>query len=779
VSAPHATRRVFLDQALAAVSVVALAEVLPGSTVSAAAPPTVVPPLPTCLPNGVPVPGSVNLRCIGEIRSVKDKLKAVITVRNRLQDVPTGTGQNTNTMMLRYYEGHVPGSTQQWPTAATVPGKQHPLPGPGPTLHCKLGDTVQLALINAVDTAAFPRTLDLLERGLTDTGCDTVRSSGPPPGFVPPTPAPGGTPVPTPQPAHEIYPSNDKFPDCLHGSSSANIHFHGTHVTPATTGDNVLNNVLPGKNLSERDILAMFAPIWDHCTLGHQPHVWTDLPPRWRAYQEKLLRNHDATSEYKGKNGNLPRDQWLWPQNEAAIKSGQWPQWYIGSSPYCFQIPPAERDGKPVNLEMGQAPGTHWYHSHKHGSTAINMFNGMSGALIIRDPHPDGYDEKLHAFYQKQNRVLTEIVLVFQQITDTPNLLTNRGVAGRAPTLVNGQFAPTITMQPGQVQLWRMINACVANVVPAGFQLVTGSGTTLPTPPPSPAPGPNPAVTYKQTAQDGVQFPWQTFSTQDTIKNPVSLAPANRADLLVQAPNVPGMYVMQDAANGNPVLYVNVLGTVMSPPMGFPATEGDFPKRPNFLNDIDPVAPDTTVRLHRDIVYGWKNIPRGRRLPDKSKNINPRTGYPILPEFTINDRQFTDGRIDEVMLLGTTEEWTIANATTNIAHPFHIHINPFQIFEVFDPSADPVKPIKITGPLIWWDTFAIPPGVVVTNPTLDPRTGRMIPAGGILPGYFKMRTRFVDFTGMYVQHCHILTHEDRGMMQLLEVVSNKTILKHH
>ena len=42
-----------------------------------------------------------------------------------------------------------------------------------------------------------------------------------------------------------------------------------------------------------------------------------------------------------------------------------------------------------------------------------------------------------------------------------------------------------------------------------------------------------------------------------------------------------------------------------------------------------------------------------------------------------------------------------------------------------------------------------------------------------------MRGRFVDFTGMYVQHCHILAHEDRGTMQLLEVVSNRTIFKHH
>lgn len=43
-----------------------------------------------------------------------------------------------------------------------------------------------------------------------------------------------------------------------------------------------------------------------------------------------------------------------------------------------------------------------------------------------------------------------------------------------------------------------------------------------------------------------------------------------------------------------------------------------------------------------------------------------------------------------------------------------------------------------------------------------------------IPGYFKMRSRFVDFTGEYVLHCHILIHEDRGMIQLIEVVPDQT-----
>ena len=116
------------------------------------------------------------------------------------------------------------------------------------------------------------------------------------------------------------------------------------------------------------------------------------------------------------------------------------------------------------------------------------------------------------------------------------------------------------------------------------------------------------------------------------------------------------------------------------------------------------------------------------------------------------------------MLLDTAEEWTIINATVGIAHPFHIHVNPFQIVELFDP-ATMTEPLKLSPPFVWWDTFAIPAGVS--------KNGKMV------PGYFKMRTRFVDYTGMYVQHCHILAHEDRGMMQLIEVVPNKTTIKHH
>jgi FtsP/CotA-like multicopper oxidase with cupredoxin domain len=141
-------------------------------------------------------------------------------------------------------------------------------------------------------------------------------------------------------------------------------------------------------------------------------------------------------------------------------------------------------------------------------------------------------------------------------------------------------------------------------------------------------------------------------------------------------------------------------------------------------------------------------------------------GAPNQPVFKIDGEQFQEGQIDQIMLLGNAEEWTIVNTSLiGVTHPFHIHINPFQLTEIYDPHTMKA-PQKLPTPWIWWDTIAIPAGVKNAD-------------GTITPGHLKIRSRFVDFPGKYVLHCHILGHEDRGMMQLVEVVDNKTVVKHH
>jgi hypothetical protein len=137
-------------------------------------------------------------------------------------------------------------------------------------------------------------------------------------------------------------------------------------------------------------------------------------------------------------------------------------------------------------------------------------------------------------------------------------------------------------------------------------------------------------------------------------------------------------------------------------------------------------------------------------------------------------------------------------------------VNPFQITEVFQPQTanltNPTAPCYVNPAdastwhscnppaqnFIWWDTFAIPASQQATLPSTVCTTVAQCPAAiqqyttcannsctVTIPGYFKMRTRFVDFPGQFVLHCHILTHEDRGMMQLIEVVPDTTLYSHH
>jgi FtsP/CotA-like multicopper oxidase with cupredoxin domain len=68
--------------------------------------------------------------------------------------------------------------------------------------------------------------------------------------------------------------------------------------------------------------------------------------------------------------------------------------------------------------------------------------------------------------------------------------------------------------------------------------------------------------------------------------------------------------------------------------------------------------------------------------------------------------------------------------------------------------------------LIWWDVFPIP-----TAGTFN---------GVNVPGFFRMRSRFVDYPGLRVIHCHILAHEDRGMMTIVQVAPPiAPQMKHH
>lgn len=690
-------------------------------------------------------------------------------------------------------------------------------PVPGPTLRARVGDIVQLTFLNQINSSVSWNTVDRGEKG---QGCDTGFSQS------------------NSQP-QQVYPGNDQFPDCFHGSTTGNIHYHGTHTSPSTTADDVFIEVRPslrdanGPIVTEASVRDAFDKFFAECTLelkksahSQWPKSWGDLPPAYVAQQLSLLAQYDSDPVIKNK--LLPVDLQQW-------SIGAWPQYYIGAFPYCFSLPeykektwppgPAHPSthGMPMEapeppLLMGQAPGTHWYHAHKHGSTALNVENGMTGAFIIEG----GYDDALNDFYGKL-WTRTQPVLVINQLGTGVNLF-----GGGTPRSfsVNGRVQPTVTMKKGEVQLWRIVNTSArGGVFSAGF---AAHNATVPLSPQ--------IFTWKQIAQDGVQFDGPNY--ENNKNRDLFIAPGNRVDLLVQAPKTPGQYVLLavEVRSRCQALPANQIPTIPTPPT---------PTQPNGTPICGPgtLSALLTVIVTETDASGNQSqfIPSDRvqaAFPPFLQDIGDEEvkgtktivfdSEPTSPfvTHTIDGHTF-DGNIGAVVTLNTVEEWKIVNKTVNgglktnsdgtktvvatstpgvVDHPFHIHINPFQIVDFFDPnqvlpgtntykyvfiqsgqqppplqpgqcllyydkpdSWKPCEPLPKTH-LIWWDVFAIPSARAVFF------NGNMQYV--VVPGYFAMRSRFVDYVGQYVMHCHILAHEDRGMMTVVEVVPFTTPYSH-
>lgn len=771
------TRREFLATAFAATSAVAFSGVMTKAFAQST---------PTTL--GTP------LAKIDEIISRKGKLKGVIRITNGPKNIP---GWTTRPMM-RYFEGY----DQQAPTTPPpVWPKDKTGCLPGPTLRVSVGERVEITLINNVNVGAFGGSLDQAETGATD-GCDRATNAV--------------TSAAMPEPDKKWYPETrgDSYPNCFHGSSTSNLHFHGTHITPEGFGDNVLVSVRPDPLLKDDEAAKVVEEVFKQCEEDGSTRPWNQLPASFRDWQAAAVKSYDLNAIWKGTRGPivdpvtgektpaLPVANQLTPANQHNIDKGYWPQYFVGVFPSCFKISEA------ADHEMGQAPGTHWYHGHKHGSTALNLYNGLAGALIIEGQ----YDKDLDAI-PNLNLKDTEKVLVSQQFTDTPDLerpaargkalLTNGALVKAATVATSLQTAPTITMQPGEIQLWRIVNAQVQPTMTASFTEPSGATKVKPT--------------FRQIAQDGVQFNLANYNAQPLTKpvtvDPIdgknngttfTLAPGGRIDILVQAPLLPdgstaGFYQLNGLVN------LTVAGEPVTPAQRYP-TDDQFPTFPPFLKDIGECT------IERKVTFGWEPY-RVNAGPAKAQNthgvqdtsvdpplkfidppikgvvVNPETTLDIktnmAPYFTVDDEQFREDKYYKTMILGDQEEWTIWNYT-NLSHPFHIHVNPFQVLEVFDPNIDPVNPVKYPNPP-WFDVINVPAGLkrqVLPN-TVPPstKTVNALMLGpdnkAIKPGYVKIRSRFVDFTGTYVLHCHILAHEDRGMMQLVRVIDKATPLKHH
>ncbi|HEV8042582.1 MAG TPA: multicopper oxidase domain-containing protein [Bryobacteraceae bacterium] len=483
----------------------------------------------------------------------------------------------------------------------------------------------------------------------------------------------------------EIYPAADTPPSCFHGFNITNLHYHGTHVTPDGHGDNVMIDVVP--------------------------------------QSQKLTPAQEQ-------------------ENQKRKSEGELPIYYRGRFENFFKLtPPPPPDDPSKPMHMGQAPGTHWYHAHKHGSVAMQLLNGMAGAFIIEGE----FDEQLDQLMPGLKK--SEKVLVIQQLGDTiaitpatPSQVMITGIGGNPFPVVNGQVEPTIEMHAGEIQRWRFVNATMSQTAYISYwflgQDVYDANNLTPS-----NRGYVPEI--RQIAYDGVQLAPERYADPAFGQaQQFTLAPANRVDILVQAPATAGrsLLVFQaisptagtpTPAPKDPILLR--LNVIDSPVSGIQLpTPAQFPKIPAWLQ-WDEKDPRNAIKKKRTLTFN-----------------NDAHGRPAI------DGHAFDGVLTrQEVYLNDAEEWTLENNWFTSIHPFHIHVNPFQVLEIFDPYAS--SQVQLTPPYNWHDTIAIPPLKFNAD-------------GSYTPGRVRIRSRFLDFPGTFVLHCHILDHEDRGMMQEVDVV---------
>lgn len=220
---------------------------------------------------------------------------------------------------------------------------------------------------------------------------------------------------------------------------------------------------------------------------------------------------------------------------------------YKYAQPYKFLAPLTERDvsDRPVatgkyaysyRIPTGHLPGTHWYHSHKHGSTAIQVENGMAGAIVMGQHTKN--DPLAPANIGKNADVVERVMLIQGLNNYGINFGKGQGRhekngkkkasivdASQAVVTLNGDTKAFLSSVPnGQIERWRVVNA-TANRASIAYLWVGRKD-------PSDATG----KTYISTpvhaiAVDGITLPRQIPITADA---PALLGPGNRVDLLVQ-----------------------------------------------------------------------------------------------------------------------------------------------------------------------------------------------------------------------------------------------------
>ena len=326
---------------------------------------------------------------------------------------------------------------------------------------------------------------------------------------------------------------------------------------------------------------------------------------------------------------------------------------------------------------------------------------------------------------------------------------------------VNGQFQPVIKSKAGQTEIWVLAN--VSDFAYINVQL-TETAT-----------GRHPPIAI--VGQDGNPYPAVHYPPAD--KTRLLIPPASRFAIAVTIP-AEGELVLEMPERGGGaktitapgVLYTNsgtdnppaVLGTLSVLPSAVSYADGFFIFPTQVLLRATAAEPGglTTAFAEGQPLGGYTSyVDLSSSTPDFKRQILISGGFlnslaspqdPKAFEYVFDGIAFPNMPLIQPRL-NSVEEWKFVNHN-NDEHPIHVHVNDFQVIEYFDPTTG-----LRTGP----DKFSI-------DNANAPAPTMYSDESVVEPGILTIRTRFDEYTGLYVTHCHRLNHEDNGLMALINVI---------
>lgn len=384
-----------------------------------------------------------------------------------------------------------------------------------------------------------------------------------------------------------------------------------------------------------------------------------------------------------------------------------------------------------------QEAATLWYHDHAMGVTRLNVYAGLAGYYLLRDPAiesawnlPSGqyeiplaiqdrmftadgqlyYPSNLDEFYSPAE--LATLDPNTPQPSILPEMLGNF-------ILVNGEAWPFANVEPRKYR-FRLLNGSDSRF----YNLFLSSGQTM-----------------TQIGSDEGYLNAPTTMTQLTI------GPGERADVIIDFSGFAGQtIVMRNNAKApfpaGGTVDPNTVGQIMAFKVGTTVTTPDAPI-PTTLNNITRFTPQQADYTRQVALF---------EMMDEYGRLKPMLG--TVKDGALN---FHDDPT-EIARLGSVELWEVYNVSAD-AHPIHLHGVSFQILDrqKFSATVDPV-------------TGAISNIALKGSPVAPPAnelgwkdTAQMFPG--------EVTRILVQFTipGNFVWHCHILSHEEHDMMRPLIV----------